>query len=215
MNVFELIRTDSLASHYLAQLRDRVIQKDRLRFRANMQRLGQIMAFEISKRLPFITTEIQTPIQTALGKSLNSWPVLVTVLRAGLPYYQGFLDYFDQSDSGFIGAYRKEGEAEITVNLEYLAAPSVQGRLVILIDPMLATGNSLLRSLNALEKHGTPSHIFLVSLIAAPEGIENLKKNAKTNCSLWTVAIDAGLDNNFYIVPGLGDAGDSSFGNKL
>ncbi|MFM7850781.1 MAG: uracil phosphoribosyltransferase [Flammeovirgaceae bacterium] len=215
MKVFELNRVDSLAAYYLSQLRDQVVQKDRLRFRANVQRLGQIMAFEISKHLPYITTKIQTPIQTAQGKSLNDWPVLITVLRAGLPYHQGFLDYFDQSDSGFIGAYRKEGEEKITVNVEYLSAPSVQGRPVILIDPMLATGNSFLHSLNALEKHGMPSHVFLVSLIAAPEGIENLKKNAKNNCSLWTVAVDDGLNDNFYIVPGLGDAGDLSFGYKL
>lgn len=215
MNVFELTSHDSLASYYLAQLRDRVVQKDRMRFRNNVQRLGQIMALEISKHLHYSTHEIQTPIERTQGKSITNWPVIITVLRAGLPYYQGFLDYFDQSDSGFIGAYRKEDENEIAINLEYFAAPSVEGRPVILVDPMLATGNSFVRSFKALKKHGTPSHVFLASLIAAPEGIENIKNSVDMNCSLWTVAIDKKLNDRFYIVPGLGDAGDLSFGNKL
>jgi uracil phosphoribosyltransferase len=215
MDVFELSRVDSVASYYLSQLRDRVVQKDRLRFRQNVHRLGQIMAFEISKHLPYITTAIETPIQSTLGRSLKDWPVIITVLRAGLPYYQGFLDYFDQSDSGFIGAYRKEGEHEIAINLEYLAAPSIEGKPVILVDPMLATGNSFIRSLNALQKHGKPTHVYLAALIAAPEGIENIRNNAGLNCSLWTVAIDKKLNDQFFIVPGLGDAGDLSFGEKL
>lgn len=215
MDVFELSRVDSIAFHYLMQLRDRVVQKDRLGFRYNVQRLGQIMAFEISKHLQYASVEIQTPIEDTVSRSLKDWPVIITVLRAGLPYYQGFLDYFDQSDSGFIGAYRKEGEHEIAINLEYLAAPSIEGKSIILVDPMLATGNSFIRSLNALQKHGKPNHVFLASLIAAPEGIENIRNNAGLNCSLWTVAIDKQLNHQFYIVPGLGDAGDLSFGEKL
>ena len=215
MDVFELSNVDSLASHYLGQLRDRAVQKDRLRFRHNVQRLGQIMALEISRHLPYTTKEIRTPLEATIGKTLRDWPVVITVLRAGLPYYQGFLDYFDQSDSGFIGAYRKEGENEIAINLEYLAAPSIEGRPVILVDPMLATGNSFVRSLNALQKHGRPAHVFLAALIAAPEGIEHIQKHADLNCSLWTVAVDKRLNENFYIVPGLGDAGDLSFGDKL
>lgn len=215
MEVFELNKVDSLASHFLSQLRDTKVQQDRLRFRTNVQRLGQIMAYEISKHLRYKATEIQTPIEATTEKVLQDAPVIITVLRAGLPYHQGFLNYFDQSDSGFIGAYRKEGEHEIAVHLEYLAAPSVEGRHVILVDPMLATGNSFLRSLKALQKHGKPAHVFLVALIAAPEGIQNIRNHADDNCSLWTVAIDKKLNDNFYIVPGLGDAGDLSFGDKL
>jgi uracil phosphoribosyltransferase len=215
MEVFVLNQQNSIANHFLAELRDHKVQQDRFRFRANMTRLGEIIAYEISKKLDYRQFSIQTPLKETATYLLNHSPVLVTVLRAGLPYFQGFLNYFDKSDSGFIGAYRKEGGAEVTVQLDYLATPSLQNREVILIDPMLATGNSFIRSIAALLKQGEPSHIYLAALVAAPEGIKNLIDNLKVPCSLFIVSIDEKLNKDFYIVPGLGDAGDLSFGEKI
>jgi uracil phosphoribosyltransferase len=215
MDVFVLNGQNSIANHFLAELRDFKIQKDRLRFRNNMVRLGEIMAYEISKKLAYHSYTVQTPLATANTLLLNQWPVLITVLRAGLPYFQGFLNYFGQSDSGFIGAYRKEEQEEITIQLDYIANPSIDGKEVILIDPMLATGNSFIRSLAALKKRGQPSHIYIACLVASPEGIKNLSDNLKIPYSLFTVSIDEKLDESSYIVPGLGDAGDLSFGEKL
>jgi uracil phosphoribosyltransferase len=215
MEVFVLNNINSIANQFLLELRDTKIQTDRMRFRNNLTRLGEIMAYEISKKLEYKSQSGQTPLQSVQISTINQQPVIITVLRAGLPYFQGFLNYFDRADSGFIGAYRKEGGDEITINLEYLAAPDLDGRPIILVDPMLATGNSFVRSVAALQKHGTPSHIFLASLIASPEGIRNIEQNIPVPFSLWTAAIDEKLNHNFYIVPGLGDAGDLSFGSKL
>ena len=215
MNVFVLNHQNSIANQFLLELRDQKIQQDRMRFRNNLMRLGEVMAYEISKKLSYKRKEIQTSLTNISIPTISQSPVIITVLRAGLPYFQGFLNYFDQSDSGFIGAYRKEGGNEIEIQLDYLAAPSLEGREVILVDPMLATGNSFVRSISALMKHGQPSHIFLAAMIASPEGIEIIQKKVTTPSSLWIVSIDEKLDQNFYIVPGLGDAGDLSFGQKL
>lgn len=218
MDVFVLNQENSIANHFLLELRDKEIQKDRLRFRNNLTRLGEIMAYEISKKLDFVAVAVQTPLQSASSFDLQQQPVLITVLRAGLPYFQGFLNYFDQSDSGFIGAYRKEDKEELTIQLDYLATPKLSNRMVILIDPMLATGNSIIRSVTALLNHGTPSHIYIASLVASPEGVSNLNSQLSAlnvKCSLFTVSIDEKLNKEFYIVPGLGDAGDLSFGEKV
>ena len=218
MDVFVLNQENSIANHFLLELRDKEIQKNRLRFRNNMVRLGEIMPYEISKKLDFVAVMVQSPLQSASLFDLQQQPVLITVLRAGLPYFQGFLNYFDQSDSGFIGAYRKEGKEELTIQLDYLAAPKLSNRTVILIDPMLATGNSILRSVTALLKHGMPLHIYIASLVASSEGVTNLNSQLSTlnvKCSLFTVSIDEKLNKEFYIVPGLGDAGDLSFGEKV
>jgi len=215
MDVFVLNGQNSIANQFLAELRDVEKQGDRLRFRNNMVRLGEIMAYEISKRMAYESNEVQTPLaKTSIGLVKNQ-PVLITVLRAGLPYFQGFLNYFDQADCGFIGAYRKEGKEELTVQLDYLATPALSNREVILIDPMLATGNSIVRSVTALLKHGAPSHIYLAALVASPEGVQNLITQLQVPCSLFTVSMDEKLNKEFYIVPGLGDAGDLSFGEKL
>ena len=214
MEVFHVLKQNSIANHFVADLRNVKTQDDRLRFRRNMERLGEIMAYEISKVFKYTTSEIQTPLasrQTATAKL----PVIITVLRAGLPYFQGFVNFFDSADCGFIGAYRKEGEKEISVNLDYLATPSLQNREVILVDPMLATGNSIVRSWNALLKHGTPSHVYIACMVGAPEGIEMVKKSVTSPASLWIMDIDEKLNKDFYIVPGLGDAGDLSFGEKI
>ena len=215
MSLIILGKEVSIATQFLNEIRSKESQHDRLRFRRNLERMGEIMAYEISKRLLYKECSVTSPLASVLSKQLTSQPVLITVLRAGLPYFQGFLNYFDQADAGFIGAYRKEDGEEITINLEYLASPSLEAQEVILIDPMLATGNSIIRSVNALMKRGAPSHIHVASLIASPEGIEHLKKNLEISFTIWTFSVDEKLDSRFYIVPGLGDAGDLSFGNKL
>lgn len=213
MKVINLGDIDSLAKQFLAQIRNKEIQRDRMRFRRNLERLGEIMAYEVSKNLKYTSQTIETPLKKLTVNQLQAQPILVTVLRAGLPYFKGFINYFDDSDAGFIGAYRKEG-AEIEINLEYLATPDLEGRDVVLIDPMLATGKSFVRSIQALMKYGNPAHIHLATLIASPEGIDYVKANLKTPFTLWTFSVDEKLDSRFYIVPGLGDAGDLSYGTK-
>jgi uracil phosphoribosyltransferase len=213
--VFVLSKEDSIANQYLLELRDRTIQSDRLRFRKNLERLGTLMAYEISKKLSFESRIVETPLSKWSVNVPKAQPVLITILRAGLPYYLGFQSFYDYSDVGFIGAYRKEGVGNIAIKLDYLASPSLEGKDVILIDPMLATGHSIIEAVGALSKNGAPRHVFIAALIAAPEGIKFLQDNLTNSFSLWTVAIDEKLDPNFYIVPGLGDAGDLSFGDKL
>jgi uracil phosphoribosyltransferase len=205
----------SIANQFLNEIRDKEKQQDRMRFRKNMERMGEIMAYEISKKLEYTDCTVHTPLASLTSSQLKTQPIIITVLRAGLVYFQGFLNYFDQAEGGFIGAYRKEGGEEIQVNLEYLAAPNLAGREVILVDPMLATGKSFVRSVGAMLSHGRPSHLHIAALIASSEGINYVKKNLEMPHTLWTFAVDEKLDSRFYIVPGLGDAGDLSFGEKL
>lgn len=214
MQVINLGEKNSIANQFVAELRNVQIQTDRQRFRANLEKLGSIMAYEISKTLAYQSQVIQTPLAQTQTNLLHTQPILITVLRAGLPYFQGFQNFFDSAPAGFIGAYRKEG-AEIKINLEYLATPDLTGQTVLLIDPMLATGKSIIRAVQELERHGKPVHIHVAALIAAPEGIEYVQQNLKLPATIWTFAMDEKLDHRFYIVPGLGDAGDLSFGEKL
>jgi uracil phosphoribosyltransferase len=212
--MFVLNSQNTIANQFIMQLRDAVLQLDRMRFRKNMERLGEIMAYEISKKLPYAVKEAVTP----LGKTdipVPGSPILITILRAGLPFFQGFLNFFDEADCGFIGAFRKEDENHLTIKLEYVATSSLENKIVILIDPMLATGRSVMDSVKALEVNGEPAHVHIVSLVAAPEGIDHLKHNMKVPYTLWTCAVDEKLNHQFYIVPGLGDAGDLSYGTKL
>ena len=214
--LFNLSEQNSIANHFVSELRDVNIQSDRLRFRKNVERLGQIMAYEISKKFKYKDKAVKTPLGSSNISLMEDGPVLITVMRAGLPYFQGFLDFFDKCDCGFIGAYRKEdGHDDVVINLEYMATPIVENREVILIDPMLATGHSFVRSIDALLKRGTPSHIYIASLVSVHEGISYVSKNVKTPHSVWTCAVDEKLNELFYIVPGLGDAGDLCFGPKL
>lgn len=215
MNLINLGDQNSIANQFLAEVRDITIQPDRMRFRKNLERLGEIMAYEISKTLTYQSHSIETPLIRTTAKRLNNLPVLITVLRAGLPYFQGFQNFFDQADAGFIGAYRKEGGEEIKIQLEYMATPDLNNKEVILIDPMLATGKSFIRSVNELLSHGTPHHLHIASLIASPEGVQYLRQNLAIPFTIWTFSLDEKLDTRFYIVPGLGDAGDLSFGEKL
>jgi uracil phosphoribosyltransferase len=213
MNVHNLSESPTILNQYLKELRDVQIQKDRFRFRFNLSRIGEIMAYEISKSL----TYQPATVVGALGKSETLLPenvVLLTILRAGLPLLEGFQRVFDQADTGFIGSYRVEGKAEIQIKRDYMATPSLAGKTVIVTDTMLATGRSLVDAVNTLVSHGHPSHLHLASVIAAPEGVAYLKENISVPASLWICSVDEKLNSKFYIVPGLGDAGDLSFGPK-
>lgn len=210
-----LNRQDSVANQYLFELRDKDIQQNRARFRKNIERLGELMAYEISKTFQYHAQHVQTPLGTAAVNIPTHSPVLITVLRAGLPYFIGFQNIFGEADCGFIGAYRKESDENLTITLDYLATPSLEGRTVILVDPMLATGQSVIKAVNALLKHGKPKHVHVAALVAAPEGVALLDKRLSVAHDVWTWALDEKLNEQHYIVPGLGDAGDLSFGEKL
>ncbi len=214
--MFILTSKNSIANHFIAELRDIKIQQDSMRFRKNLERLGEVLAYEISKTLSFQSTEIQTPLAVATSNLLSNQPVLVTILRAGLPFHQGFVNVFDKAENAFIGAYRgKHGADEsFEVEMDYLASPDLTDKTIILIDPMLATGKSLLKSYQALLKYGKPKKVIISSAIAAPEGIEFLQKNIP-EAELFVATVDECLNEKYYIVPGLGDAGDLAFGLKL
>ena len=208
---------NSIFNQFIAEIRDEKIQKDPIRFRRNLERAGEIFAYEISKTLKYEPVKVQTPLGEAEILLPAEMPLLATILRAGLPMHQGLLNYFDRADNAFISAYRKHGksEDEFTIKLEYLSSPSVEGRIVILSDPMLATGASMLTVIKALKETGNPAHIHIVSLIASREGLMNLRQGLnKKEYTLWLGAVDEELTATSYIVPGLGDAGDLAFGKK-
>lgn len=217
MAIFELQQQLSLGHSILAQLRDPDIQQDRLRFRTNLQRLGQILAYELSKSLEYVQFPLGTSLGVAEAADLTQQPLLICVMRAGLPFYQGVQDMFDLADSGFIGAYRSSEQAGLAqdIFLGYSAAPSIVGRDVLLIDPMLATGSSLLKVWNLLKVQGLPRSLHILSAIAAPEGLAYLQQHLDIDAQYWVGAIDSHLNEHAYIVPGLGDAGDLCFGGKL
>ena len=205
----------SIANQFIAELRNIQIQKDRMRFRKNLERLGEILAYEISKSMEYNVVEIETPLAKSKIEVPNHQPVIIAVLRASLPFYQGFLNFFDNAESGFIGAFREEKEDDITINLGYHASPDITGKELILADPMLATGKSLIKSINALLTHGQPKFIHIASVFAAPEGVEYITNNLTIPHKIWLGALDQRLNSQSYIVPGLGDAGDLAFGEKL
>ncbi len=189
-----------------------------MKFRFNLERLGRIMAYEVSKQLPYAGKHVTTSLGTAKVADLVQQPVLISILRAGLPFLQGFLDTFDHADTGFIGAYRNEKGQSLTVSMDYLATPVLQDRDVILVDPMLATGGSLVATLTYLLSKGNPRSINIVSVIAAPEGIQRteqfFQQHKNVEFRVWVGAVDDRLNEQFYIIPGLGDAGDLSYGSK-
>lgn len=213
--MFVLEENDSIGNQFIAELRDVSIQGDRLRFRKNLERIGEILAYEISKSLSYQVREIQTPLAKTTVKVPSIDPVIFAVLRASLPFYNGFLNFFDKAESGFIGAFREEGEGEIEINLGYHASPNIHGKTLILADPMLATGKSFFRSIETILTHGTPEIIHIAAVIASPEGIKYLQERIKVPFKLWIGAVDQSLNSQSYIVPGLGDAGDLAFGEKL
>ncbi|AVR46337.1 uracil phosphoribosyltransferase [Christiangramia fulva] len=217
MEVQELLQINSIANNFIAQLRDKEIQKDRMRFRKNIERLGEILAYELSKELNFSSEKIATPLGESTVNVLRNELVICSILRAGLPLHQGILNYFDEAENSFISAYRHHpnNDENFEVLVEYLASPSLENKTLILADPMLATGRSFTNVLKALEPMGKPAKIHLVSVIGSEEGIEYLKQEFPENSKLWIATIDKSLDKNGYIVPGLGDAGDLCFGGKL
>jgi len=213
--VINLSEQHSLISNWISEIRNAEIQADRMRFRRNLERIGEAIAYEISKRLPWQTIEVQTPLGIHTSKVLVEQPVLATILRAGLPLHQGLLNYFDHADNAFITAYRKhhpDGSFDITV--EYMSAPLLEGRIVIISDPMLATGASLVKTIDRMNTEGTPAEIHIVTAIAAVTGIELVKREVGDNVTIWCGDIDEELTAKGYIVPGLGDAGDLAYGSK-
>ncbi len=213
--VINLSEQHSLVSNWISELRDVEIQKDRMRFRRNLERIGEAAAYEISKVLPFIEKEVQTPLGIATCKVLKEQPVLATILRAGLPFHQGLLNFFDQADNAFISAYRKHNkDGSFEISLDYVSCPELEDRVVIISDPMLATGSSLVKTIHFLKEEGRPREIHIVAAIACTVGIEYVKRE-EPSVTIWCGDIDDELTAKGYIVPGLGDAGDLAYGNKV
>jgi len=210
-----LSENNSIIQHYLTQIRDKEIQKDTLRFRKNLFRIAQILAYEISKKLEYLSINTETPLAFVETKVMCEKPIICSILRAGLVMHEGFLDFFDQSDSAFVSAYRKHSSpSEFEIVVEYMASPSLKDKTIILIDPMLATGRSMYLAYQAICKHGKPKNVFIASLIASEQGLSYVNR-FMPNATIITAAIDKDLNENSYIVPGLGDAGDLAYGIKL
>jgi uracil phosphoribosyltransferase len=214
--VINLSKEHSLIGNWIAEIRDVDVQKDRMRFRRNLERLGEVAAYEISKKLPMVQQDVQTPLGTAACQVLAEQPVLATILRAGLPLHQGLLNYFDKADAAYVSAYRKHDKKDGTfeISLEYLSSPELDGRIVIISDPMLATGASLVKTIQYLRAEGEPSQIHIVCAIACSIGIELVRREVPA-ATLWCGAVDEELTAKGYIVPGLGDAGDLAYGVKI
>jgi uracil phosphoribosyltransferase len=214
--VIDLSRHHSLLNHWVAELRDVHVQNDRMRFRRNIERIGEVAAYELSKTLRFKSVDVTTPLGIASTSLLEEQPVLGTILRAGLPLHQGMLNYFDKADNAFISAYRKHHpDGSFEISLEYLSCPDLNNRILILCDPMLATGASLVETIQAIQKTYTPAQIHIVVTIASQKGIEHVEKELGAEIPIWCAAIDPILNDKSYIVPGLGDAGDLAFGTKM
>ncbi len=213
--IVNLSQQHSLVSNWVSELRDIDIQNDRMRFRRNLERIGEAAAYEISKVLPFEEREVQTPLGTAMSKLLKDQPVLATILRAGLPLHQGLLNYFDKADNAFISAYRKHNkDGSFEISLDYISCPEMENRVLIISDPMLATGSSLVKTIHYLKEEGNPREIHIVVAIACSVGIEYVKRE-EPSVTIWCGDIDEELTAKGYIVPGLGDAGDLAFGTKI
>ena len=212
----EIGKNNSIFNTFLAELRDVNLQKDRLRFRRNLERMGEIFAYEISKVLTYRKTDVETPLGEAHMRVMAEQPVLATILRAGLPLHQGMLNYFDRAQNAFISAYRKyDADEDFVIKLNYVSSPNIQDKVLILTDPMLATGGSIVASLKGIFEKGMPKHTHVVCVLASEEGIKTIKKTFSTkNMTLWIGAIDDELTAKAYIVPGLGDAGDLAYGDK-
>lgn len=212
-----LSQSNSILNQFIAEIRDAEIQKDSWRFRHNLERIGEIFAFEISKELKYENREVVTALGIANVPVLAEYPVLATILRAGLPFHRGFLNIFDRSENAFVSAYRKtHKDHSFTMSIEYSSSPEIQGKVLILCDTMIATGSSVLYTYKELLTRGTPVHTHIVTILASLEGMDFLKKHLpKKNITLWVGAIDDELTAQSFIVPGLGDAGDLAFGKKV
>ncbi|WPR72278.1 uracil phosphoribosyltransferase [Flavobacterium sp. NG2] len=217
MQIHHISEKNSVLNHFLGQIRHLAIQQDRMRFRRNIERIGEIMAYEISQELTYQPIAVQTPLGIKETTEIANPIVICSILRAGLPMHQGFLNYFDQAENGFISAYRHHPNDDdyFDIKVEYQAIGNYDNSTLILVDPMLATGQSIVAVFNKLIEKGNPKEIHLAVIIAAPEGIAHLEEHLPENCHLWIASIDEKLNEHSYIIPGLGDAGDLAYGNKL
>ncbi|WP_025765210.1 uracil phosphoribosyltransferase [Dyadobacter tibetensis] len=213
--MYLLSQQPSIADHYLSELRDIHVQKDRMRFRRNIERIGELLAYEISKTLSYRHQTVESPLGMSDSRKLLKPVVLGTILRAGLPLHQGFLNVFDQADNAFIGAYRGHNllDDEFEVEMDYITSPDLTGKTLILMDPMLATGRSMEKAYHALLRFGMPAQTHIAAVLGSEEGVKYLRERIP-QCHLWLGTVDKGLNEQYYIVPGLGDAGDLSFGEK-
>ena len=216
MRIVNLGDTNSILNKFVAELRDVDIQKDSLRFRRNVERIGEIMAYEISKEFHYSTKDIQSPLGIAPMNTPDDRIVISTILRAGLPFHQGFLRYLDNAENAFVSAYRKyKDRLNFDIHIEYIASPRLTGKTLIISDPMLATGSSMELAYEALLTKGVPGHVHVASIISSKQALEYLKKKMPDDkTTIWIAALDNDLDDHSYIVPGLGDAGDLAFGEK-
>lgn len=219
MEVNNFSHSNSLLNTFIREIRDITIQNDKLRFRRNIERIGEIMAYEISKGFHYKTIEINTPLDVAEVNVPEEEVVIGTILRAGLPFHQGMLNYFDGAGNAFVSAYRKykeTGHQSFDIHIEYIASPSIEGKTLILADPMLATGSSMELTYRALLTKGTPAHIHIATIIASRQAVDYCVKNfPEEKTTVWAAAIDPSLNESFFIVPGIGDAGDLAFGEKI
>ncbi len=216
MHIHHLLENNSVLSTFISELRDVNIQKDSLRFRRNIERVGEILSYELSKQLNYTHQEIQTPLGSKQVNALKDKLVVCSILRAGLPLHQGILNYFDKAENSFISAYRHHlNQTDFEIRVEYMASPAIDKKTLIIADPMLATGRSFVNVYNAIKQMGNPKEIHLVAVIGAKAGVELLQKEFPKNTHLWIATIDEKLNDQGYIVPGLGDAGDLCYGEKM
>ena len=218
MQIINFSEQNTVINQYMAELRDKSHQKNRMVFRRNIERIGEMMAYELSKTLEYKLKTVTTPLGTLDVALPKEDLVVATVLRAGLPFHQGFLNVFDKAENAFVSAYRmytNREHTEVGIHTEYMASPSVKGKTLLVVDPMLATGGSMVASIEALLKTGKPKKIHVCCVIAAPEGIEFVKQTLPEDSTIWCAAIDAGMNEQKYIVPGFGDCGDLCYGEKL
>ena len=217
MIIHNLEESNSILNQFIAEIRDTTIQKDSMRFRRNIERIGEVLSYELSKTLAFQAKNVQTPLGVKEAAVLQDKLVLCSILRAGFPLHQGLLNYFDNAENAFVSAYRHhpDGSDDFEVIVNYLASPSIENKTLLLADSMLATGKTLENVLKALKNHGVPKQIHIVSVIGSLQGVNYIKKAFPENTHLWIAAIDDKLNSKGYILPGLGDAGDLSYGEKL
>ncbi len=217
IEIHNLEKTDSVFNQYMAELRDAVIQQDRMRFRRNLERIGEIMAYEISKSFEYDNEEVTTPLGIKQIRTMHEQPVIATILRAGLPFHNGMLSMFDQADSAFIAAYRKydKNEEDSEIRVEYFSSPDIEDRILILCDPLLATGESIVKTLNGLMDDMTPKHIHIAVAVASQDGLDYVQQAmSRMSVTIWVGSIDEELTARAYVVPGIGDVGDLAYGEK-
>ncbi len=211
-----LSHKNSIVNRFIAEIRDVDIQKDRMRFRRNLERIGEVAALEISKTMEYEEKEVVTPLGVSIMRVPKEEPILATILRAGLPMHQGLLNYFDHAENAFISAYRRHHkDGSFDIHLQYMSSPSLEGRTLILVDPMLATGQSMVLTYKEIMQRGRPKHTHIVAALASVEGVEYVKKHLSNDITVWVGDLDEELTAQSYIVPGLGDAGDLAFGVKM